>query len=144
LLHGQDVSFSILTNAADILRLSVAASTCEVLGLCQAALDAVGEPLAPVSPCTPTDPQAQRQRTHHYRDSVGCMDTILSSDLVMPKTGEKRLALVQARRQGAVLFQGSWFPSERLAPDAQARRALCAVFLRALTQMVARMYPHNQ
>jgi lipoate---protein ligase len=102
ILHGNDVSFSIITNHPTWLQASIRQTYCWVSAWLKLALTDCGVPLA--TDCPSTD----LGNTSAYTRSPQCFDTTMPSD-IKDANGRKLLGTAQLRRQGGLLLQGSAF-----------------------------------
>lgn len=121
ILHGDDISFSFITNAADVLKLSLMDSYFFFTALLKVALTACGVEVM--------DSEEMRRRA--YTLSPVCFETKTPSDVV-DMTGRKIAGCAQLRRSGGMLQHGAAF----LKPFGVSEQN----FSRALFQVVAENY----
>jgi lipoate-protein ligase A len=114
LLHGDDVSFAFITNAPEILRLSLRDSYCLFSGWIKAALAELGVPLVSCDDASDAG----------YVIDPSCLATQTPYDLKTPD-GQKIVAASQRRRQGGLLQHGAifidWHKLERAPFEALLR-----------------------
>jgi lipoate-protein ligase A len=98
LLHGDDVSFAFITNAPEVLRLSLRDSYCLFSTWIKTALAELGVPLVSCDDASDAG----------YVVDPSCLATQTPYDLKTP-TGQKVVAASQRRRQGGLLQHGAIF-----------------------------------
>ncbi len=99
ILHGEDVSFSFVTNIPFVLKLSLAQSYSLLTDWVQQTLSQCG--LEVYSGVT----QSERE----YLRSAICFETHTPSDLVEKRSGMKVVGSAQLRREGGILQHGAAF-----------------------------------
>ncbi len=98
ILHGQDISFSFITNQPHILQLSLKEAYAIFAGVVQQALGTVGLPTQRAAEAGPRD----------YLRSPVCFQTHTPSDL-LAMDGQKLSGSAQLRRSGGILQHGAAF-----------------------------------
>jgi len=112
ILHGEDISYSLVSNAPALLAKPLKASFCELSALVTTALTTLGIPLQ-------TDCQASDQA---YARSPVCFETRCPTDL-RTAGGQKIAGAAQRRRKHGILQHGTVFPPAPL-PEAEFASAL--------------------
>lgn len=116
ILHGDDISFALITNEPELLRQSLKASYQILSGMVQTALQQMNI--------------ENRQNTDVpdtvYLRSPVCFETQCPSDLVDDK-GQKLAGSAQLRRQGGLLQHGATFIKQYGATEAELFRQLTAI-----------------
>jgi lipoate-protein ligase A len=103
ILHGQDISYAFITNAANVLRQDVCTSYRFLNGFVRQALLNLEIPIGGV-----TDSDRSAEKKDSYTRSPVCFETRTSSDLLTHE-GHKVAGSAQLRRQGGLLQHGSAF-----------------------------------
>jgi lipoate-protein ligase A len=116
ILHGQDISYAFITNAPDILRLSLKASYAIYAGLTQRAFEQLGI----------QSRFADSAGSRDYLRSPVCFETHTSSDLVTVK-GQKISGSAQLRRSGGLLQHGAAFLDGYQIEEPLFFKAICSV-----------------
>ncbi|HEY9744630.1 MAG TPA: hypothetical protein V6C99_00265 [Oculatellaceae cyanobacterium] len=98
ILHGNDISFALITNNPPLLRQSLKDSYATLSSLVEQALQALGIATMPISTTTSRD----------YLRSPLCFETRTPSDLLTP-SGQKLSGSAQLRRAGGILQHGAAF-----------------------------------
>jgi lipoate---protein ligase len=98
ILHGEDISFSFVTNVPELLNASLHDSYCYFTKWVKEALINTGVPLE----------EACDGSNRDYVRSSLCFETKMPTDLVA-RTGEKVAGSAQLRRQGGILQHGAAF-----------------------------------
>ncbi len=123
ILHGEDISFSFITNCPEICRLSLKESYAFLMGFVREAFNTLGVDLNDAS-------ASQRE----YTLSPVCFETKTPSDL-LDQQGQKVAGCSQLRRKGGILQHGSAFIRPyKISPT---------MFTQALLKAVANEYGYE-
>jgi lipoate-protein ligase A len=125
ILHGQDISFSFITNHSQVLKQGLKASYEIYSDIVRRALDALGQPVD----------MAQGAGDRDYTRSPVCFDTHTPSDL-LGRDGKKLAGSAQLRRSGGLLQHGSAFLKPYGISEADFNEALFTATERILGQPV--------
>lgn len=98
ILHGEDISFSFVTNAPELLKCSLKASYATFSKILQKALQRLGIPVS----------QSMQAQNRDYLRSPVCFETHTPSDLLSSE-GKKLAGSAQLRRLGGILQHGAAF-----------------------------------
>ncbi|MBY0450946.1 MAG: hypothetical protein K2X01_10015 [Cyanobacteria bacterium] len=124
ILHGEDVSFSFITNIPLVLKLSLAQSYTLLTDWVQQALAQCG--LDAYSGIT--------QNEREYLRSAICFETHTPSDLVERQSGMKVVGSAQLRREGGILQHGAAFLNPFGIQPCQFSQALFSTVQSVLAQ----------
>ena len=102
ILHGEDFSFSFVTNAPEITRLPLKDAYCLLTTWVRSALETLEVPIA--TACAPAEQAGDKD----YLRSPVCFETQTASDL-MADNGQKLAGSAQLRRAGGLLQHGAAF-----------------------------------
>lgn len=130
ILHGDDISFSFISNHPDLLRRSIADSYCELIRPIKQTLLNLDVPL---EDCGESDTRA-------YTRSPVCFETSTPSDLT-DRAGKKRVGSSQLRRAGGLLQHGAVFFD---ATEAEAKTRFTETLFQTVAETLgvsAQTYP---
>ncbi len=114
ILHGEDISFALITNDPALVKLSLKASYAIFSGLVQAALNQIGV----------SAQMSESAGTQEYLRSPACFETHTPSDL-LGAMGQKIAGSAQLRRAGGILQHGAAFLGPYGVDEPRFFAALC-------------------
>jgi lipoate-protein ligase A len=130
ILHGHDISYAFITNAPEILRLSLKASYSIYAGITQRAFEQLG-----IQTCV-----ADSAGGRDYLRSPVCFETHTPWDLVSVK-GQKISGSAQLRRSGGLLQHGAAFLAGYQIEEPLFFEALCQVVAERFQLLVTTISP---